>query len=146
MADNKDIEVLLKNIQEGLKIYSIKELNEAIIEALNKNNNKREDIDFVLEKVAESYEVTVRNLKKSKARGLMQDAKQTAYNLLHLDLKLTIRQISGKIFFNNSSSVFQGIKRLRGINVKLKQDKEFFEKYQYIQNQLNEYLTQKIIK
>ena len=31
MSDKTEIENLLKNIQEGLKNYSVKELNEAII-------------------------------------------------------------------------------------------------------------------
>ena len=39
MPENKDIEQLLKNIQEGLKKYTVKELNDAIITFLNKKQN-----------------------------------------------------------------------------------------------------------
>jgi len=100
MSENKDFENLLKNIQEGLKIYSVKELNEAIIKALNKKHDKTLEIDYVLTLVATKYGISIKTLKQKNARGKILEAKQISYCLLNQNLGLSIRYIAEKIFFN----------------------------------------------
>ena len=57
MPEKKEIELLLKNIQEGLKKYSVKELNDAIITFLNKKEDKSQEIDYVFQIVCEENKI-----------------------------------------------------------------------------------------
>lgn len=143
LTDSKDIEYLLKNIQKGLKLYSIKELNRAIIEALNKKDNKKDEIDFVLDIVARNYAISLRSLQKENARGIEQDAKQMVYCLLYFNLGLSMRYISSKVFMCWPTSVLKGIKRYRTANPAIKQDSEFLNTYNKLQKELLTYITTK---
>ena len=146
MPENKDIGLLLKNIQEGLKNYSIKELNEAIFDALSKKHDKKEEIDYVISLVVKNYKISERTLKKSNARGDGQDAKQIAYCLLYFNLGLPIRYISQRIFFNWPTSVLIGIKRYRNASENVKQDKGFIDTYSKLQQQLLQFINTKKTK
>ena len=86
MSKERDIEELLKNIQEGLKKYTIKELNAAIVEFFNRKDDKTQEVNYILEIVSNEYQITPRVLKKKGARGYLSDAKQLAYCLLHFNL------------------------------------------------------------
>ena len=46
MNKHKDVEVLLKNIQEGIRLYGVKELNQAITKALYKKTDRGEEIEI----------------------------------------------------------------------------------------------------
>jgi chromosomal replication initiation ATPase DnaA len=144
MDEKKHLEHLLKNIQHGLSEYSAKELNEAFIEAIDNKGEKNKDATFVLNMVAEHYNMSVRTLKKASARGVQQDAKQVCYCLLHLDLGLTFRQISKRIFFNWPSSVVTGVRRLRNIKTStVNNDKAFLQSYTELRQKLIEHLKLK---
>jgi len=140
-GENKDIETLLKNIQQGLKHYSIAELNKAIVAVLNKKHDKREEVDFVLDIVATHFSTSVRALKISKERGKMIDAKQLCYCLLHFELGLTIRYIANTVFDKWPNSVATGITRFRKANPNIKTDKEFLDVYSQLQQKLMNYIT-----
>lgn len=143
MTEKQELEQLLNNIQKGLKIYSVKELNEAVIEALNKKQDKGEEIDFILSIVSKHFGVSVRTLKMSKARGTVNDAKHMTYCLLHFNLGLSIRHISQRIFFNYPTSVVRGINRIKFANPSIKQDKEFLTLYEGLQAKLLQHITDK---
>jgi hypothetical protein len=143
MSNNKDIENLLKNIQEGLKNYSIKELNEGLVSFLNKKHDKKEEIDYVIDLVTRKFDISERTLKKTNARGSIQDAKQITYCLLYFNLGLPIRYISKKIFFNWPTSVLVGIKRYKNANTAIKDDKVFVDSYLELQIKLVEFITNK---
>ena len=115
MSDKQEVDNLLRNIQKGLKLYSVTELNEAIITFLNKKNDKSLEIDKVVSMVCKEYSITKSSLKSKNARGTLQEAKQITYCLLHNVLGLSIRFISTKIFFNWPTSVAIGIKKLSKI-------------------------------
>lgn len=132
MDDKKEVESLLKNIQEGLKNYSVKELNEAIISFLNKKDDKTEEIDTVFSIVCEEYKTTSRALKKNNIRGELIEAKQIIYCVLHFNLGLSTRYIADRVFFNWHGSVFQGIKKFKNCDLNIKQDREFVQKYEKI--------------
>lgn len=141
--DKSEIEDLLKNIQEGLKKYSISELNEALIAILNKKHDKSEEIDYVFSIVTNEFNISIRTLKQKNHRGIINDAKQIAYCLLHLTLGLSIRHIADKIFFNWHTSVSIAIKRFKTTNTEIKQDKEFIDKYTKLQLKLIEFVNTK---
>ena len=136
MSSKKEVESLLKNIQRGLKLYSVQDLNRAIVTFLNKKNDKTADIDKVMGIVCKEYSITKESLKSKNARGNLQEAKQICYCLLHFNLGLSIRHISEKIFFNWPTSVSIGVKKYKNADVKHKQDKKFIEKYEKLQKQL----------
>ena len=142
MSENKDFENLLKNIQEGLKMYSVKELNEAIIKALNKKHDKTLEIDYVLTLVCNKYGISIKTLKQKNARGKILEAKQVCYCLLNINLGLSIRYIAEKIFFNWATSVAIGIKRLKMSSGKdLFKNKPFMDNYNALSEELIKYLT-----
>lgn len=144
MSSNKEFESLLKSIQEGLKVYSIKELNDAIIKALNKKNDKTLEIDYVLTIVSNKYSIPVKTLKQKNARGKILEAKQICYCLLNLNLGLSIRYIAEKVFFNWATSVAIGIKRYKNSSGKdLFKNKQFVENYNALSNELIKHLTNK---
>lgn len=137
MAETKtELESLLQNIQEGLKKFTIKELNEAIITFLNKKSDKSVETKYVLKIVAEEYKMSVRGLHSKRARGTQQEAKQIAYCLLHHNLGFSFRYIANRVFFNNHNSVAIGVKKLANADPKLKFDKEFIDKYKKLQEKL----------
>lgn len=131
-----ELESLLHNIQEGLKKYTIQELNEGIITFLNKKSDKSIEINYVLTMVCREYSISKDTLKSKKTRGLKVEAKQVAYCLLHLNLGFSLRYISRKIFFNNHNSVAIGIKRFKNADPKVKIDKIFIDKYKKLEAKL----------
>ena len=104
MSETKDLELLLKNIQKGLKFFSIKELSDNIMSFLKSKESKTNEINIILEIVQKEFSISLSKL-KSNGRGELQDAKQIAYCLLHYDLGLSVRHISTKIFDNWHNSV-----------------------------------------
>lgn len=143
MQENKEMEKLLSNIQEGLKKYSVKELNQAIVAVLNKKHDKTEEIDYILELVSKEHGISVNTLKKSTSRGKIQTAKQLAYCLLHNNLGLSIRHIAERIFFNWPTSVQTGVKRYRTASSNPQVDKEFMNSYVKLNNKIVGYITTK---
>jgi|TARA_R110000803_G_scaffold25320_2_gene60490 chromosomal replication initiation ATPase DnaA len=137
MSEHKlQLELLLGNIQEGLKKFTIKELNEAIISFLNKKSDKTTEINYVLDIVCDEYNISKITLKSNNARGVLQDAKQVCYCLLNLNLGLSLRYISDRIFFNNHNSVAIGVRKLKRADKNHKVDKEFIEKYKKLEKRL----------
>jgi chromosomal replication initiation ATPase DnaA len=143
MPDKKDIEQLLKNIQEGLKKYTVKELNDAIISFLNKKDDKSVEIDYVLKIVSEEFNTNVRIIKKQNIRGILQEAKQICYCILHFNLGLSTRYIADRVFGNWHTSVHTGIRRYKNLNQAIKQDREFQEKYDLLSTKFIEHFTTK---
>ena len=143
MGDEKgDFNDLLGNFKKSLKVYSVKELNKILINGLNNKSDKKKEIEFVLKFVADKYSVSVRTLKHATARGRIKDAKEVCYCLLHLDLNMSQRGISQRIFGNWQTSVGNGIKRFRNINPKVKVDAEFKEAYQHAKEQLLKFIEE----
>ena len=136
MSDKREVETLLKNIQLGLKKYSVQDLNEAIVIFLNKKNDKSIEIDQVIILVCQEYNISKNTLKNKNARGNLQEAKQIAYCLLHFNLGLSIRHIATKIFFNWPTSVYIGIKKYKTADKSHRQDKKFIDKYEKLQSTL----------
>lgn len=143
MKENKELDVLLRNLQEGLKKYTLKELNEAIVDFLNTKEDKRKEIDIILEVVCKEFNLTLNTLKKPQARGDRGEAKQLTYCLLYNNLGLSTRYISDNIFTGVWHSViYRAVIRLRNAQPHIKSDKEFLAKYQ----KLNEKFIDKLTK
>jgi chromosomal replication initiation ATPase DnaA len=140
MNEQKEVEVLLKNIQEGLKLYGIKELNEAIIKSLAKKDKKSIVVDYVINIVAEGKEISRRNLIKSNQRSNIQKARQIVYCLLYFELGLTMRQIAN-IFSKYVRSVSMPIDSFRKLNLNLKTDVDFINDYNIYKEKLKVFIN-----
>jgi chromosomal replication initiation ATPase DnaA len=146
MSDKTEIENLLKNIQEGLKNYSVKELNEAIIDFINKKDDKTEEIDYVFQIVCDEYKTSPRILKKNNVRGVLHEAKQIIYCILHFNLGLSTRFIADRVFNNWHNSVHSGIKKYKLCDPAIKQDRIFLEKYSLLSAKFIETFTKEKIE
>lgn len=137
MSNTKnELESLLQNIQEGLKKYTIQELNEAIITFLHKKSDKSIETNYVLTIVSEEYNLSKQSLKSKRARGILQEAKQVAYCLLHFNLGFSLRYISQRVFFNNHNSVAIGVRKLKNADPNHKVDKAFIDRYKKLETKL----------
>jgi len=142
VENNKEIETLLKNIQKGLKKYSVKDLNSAIVEILQKNGSQQKEIDFVLKIVAQKYKISVKTLVNSRARGEIQEARMLSYCLLHYTLGLSIRHVAKNIFHRWHNSVASALRHYKQIQPeKFRVDKEFEDNLKDCQTQLLNYLN-----
>ena len=47
MSEKVDIETLIRNIQQGLKKYSVNELNDAIVKSLTESHHKTDETKLV---------------------------------------------------------------------------------------------------
>jgi chromosomal replication initiation ATPase DnaA len=133
----KDIELLLRNIQEGLRKYSVQELNEALNKILRKSRDYKPQIEVVLKVVCDEYNIPIIMLHKKNTRGIIQEAKQIACCLIHFNYKLSIRYIAENVFNSNyHTSVANAIKRYKTADIKHKQEGAFIEKYNTLKDKL----------
>jgi len=126
-----ELEGLLKNIQDALKKYSIKELNDALLDLLNKNEPKKELVDATIKSVCKVFEISQRILINSRSRGKIQDARMVAYAIMHNDLNLPMRFIAVNVFKRRShGSVVQSLQTFKELNPeKISYHKELLEKH-----------------
>lgn len=131
-----ELETLLSNFQEALKTYSLKDLNIAILSALNEKNNDKKQSDQVLKAVCSVYQIGIRELITSRSRGKIQEARMVAYAILHYDLQLPLRFISSVVFKKkHHGSIAQSLIVFKQLNPgKFAFDKETMDKYKEVQS------------
>ena len=134
MSENKELSELLKNIQDGLKTYGLKELNSSLETLLKKNQDDNTKIEFILKLVCLEYNISKKVLLHSTERGEVQEARRMAICLLFYNTELTIRKIA-KTIFNRDYHLFiqKAIKRHTSININVKPDRLYKEKYDKIE-------------
>jgi chromosomal replication initiation ATPase DnaA len=135
MDEHKDVGLLLKNIQEGIRLYGVKELNEAITKALYEKTDKASDVEFILDEITKDFNISRNNLILSKRHGYTQKARQLAYCLLYFDIGLSLRAVA-TIFGKYVRSVAIAIENYRKLNPLVKEDRDFLEKYQEYQKKI----------
>jgi chromosomal replication initiation ATPase DnaA len=130
MSDNKELSELLKNIQDGLKTYGLKELNSSLETFLKKNENDDSKTELILKLVCIEYNINKKVLLHSTERGEIQEARRMAICLLFFNTNISIRKIA-KMVFNRDYHLFiqKAIKRHRSININVKPDRLYKEKY-----------------
>jgi len=136
MGESAELEQLLKNIQSGLKKYSIKELKDGIVSYFNKNYDKTLEINTILNVVSEHFDTTIATLNQKNVHGELHDAKQICYCIMNFQLGLSTRYIAERIFgYSVHTNVHRGIMRYKNANMELKPDREFVEKYELLKKQ-----------
>ena len=133
LTERKEIEELFKNLLQGLKMYSVAEMNEGISKLINRYNNQetnKQIVDAVLETICDDFDISRSLLLKGRGKGKVQDARRYAYCILHFDLGFPIRFIARNIFFHKwHTSVSVVIQYCKSLNKDVKVDREFYEKW-----------------
>jgi chromosomal replication initiation ATPase DnaA len=141
MQENKEVESLLTNIQKGLQMYSIRELNTAIKGIIdNSGETKKDTIKYTLHIVCMNFNISMSDLMNKNNRGTIVDAKQIAYCLLYFQLNLSVKYISTSVFKSWRNSIYRGINRLKNINPNIKDDDNFLKKYNTIKETIELYI------
>lgn len=143
MEESKDVSVLLKNISDGLKIFSIQELNQALVEILRKNRSKNiTDVDFLLMVICQELKVNKTAIFEKYTRGDIYHAKIILFVIINEHFGWSNRKIAGQFgVFPNAVNV--AIKFYKDLNPdRIKSDKEFLEKYHRCLSVFLEKITQ----
>jgi hypothetical protein len=127
MIQEKEVQKLFKNISDSIGKTSVGELNKNLNDFISKKGHLNDEENIVLKEVCDSYKVSSKVLMSKNVRGVIIDAKQTAYCILHNGLNLSMGYISSNIFRNNKLSVWRGIQRYKQANLKIASEKEFVE-------------------
>lgn len=141
MDTSAQIESLFKHLQQGVKLYGVKDLNDAISKILYERNDLSKEIDFILNSVAVEFGITKEILIHSNKRGDYQQARQLAYCLLYLDLGLTLRQIAKDIFNKYHRVVAIAIEYHKTLDETHPVDKKFIDSYKRQQEKLLNYIN-----
>jgi chromosomal replication initiation ATPase DnaA len=144
--ENKTNELsdLFKNIQNGLKQYTLNEFNFLVFRILKTKNSleKRDEVNYIVAIVCEHYQLSKRNFMTARFGGNSTEARQIASCLLHLNLGLSQRLIAN--YYSISPRIVNvAIKKFKTIDTKIKTDREFKENYEFLQQKLNTFLIEK---
>lgn len=144
--ENKTNELsdLFKNIQNGLKQYTLNEFNFLVFRILKTKNSleKRDEVNYIVAIVCEHYQLSKRNFMTARFGGNSTEARQIASCLLHLNLGLSQRLIAN--YYNISPRIVNvAIKKFKTIDTKIKTDREFKENYEFLEQKLNTFLMEK---
>ncbi len=138
--EQNEVSHLFKNLHQVLKTHGVAALNHAIIAFMNNKDAKKDKINLTLSMVCNEFNISSDVLMFKNVRGQVQDAKQISYCLLNQCLKLSHRYIAFRIFHNQPTSVFNGIKRLRNCEENRNQDKQFLQTYEKLKTMLENQL------
>lgn len=134
MSEKKALETFFKNVQQNLKNYSLCEINESLEWMSNNDIYKQKDISMILDVICEDFNIEKETLIYGKTKKELQQARNIAYCILHLDLGVPIRYIAKRIFFLKwHNSVAVAIKYHKSLNVNIAPDRKFKEKMETIQ-------------
>jgi hypothetical protein len=129
-VDSKaSLTTFLKNTERALRTHTVEELNTALNTVLKDKNDRSKEIDFVLELVAQKYDISKRTLVQSNCRGKVQIAKKQCYCLLHFTCGMNTRFIAARIFNKWQNSVSAGIIYYKRLDPAIKDDKEFLDTF-----------------
>lgn len=136
--DSKLIGEFLKNMQNALKHYTLPELNEALLKALNNTDVKKTtEVSATIDVICRHYGITKKALIRTKHNYKDAIAKKMAYQLLHLTFNIPVRYISNRVFFQkNHNGITQAVKEFRKLNISLKQDREHKALFEDLQAQI----------
>lgn len=139
MPQKEEIFELLKNLQSGLKKFTITELNEALSNIVKEVKCLADDKDIknFIQEVCKDFSINKNQLIHSKARGNISVAKSITYCLLYFELNLPLRYISKKVFYlKHHGSVAVAVRNFKKLNTAIKPDREFLERYENIKTKI----------
>lgn len=142
-SEKRELDVFFKNIRQGLKKYTLQELNDSIgsivYNKIDKQKEKKRQINTVIEVICNHFDLTKESLLNGRGKGIIQEARKYAFCILHNDFNLPIRYIAKNIFqLNWHTSVSIAIQNYKTLNLDIKPDREFKERLDIIQNKIVE--------
>jgi chromosomal replication initiation ATPase DnaA len=121
-----EVQSLLKNIVDILKHYTLPELNDYLLSAVNKKEDTHDAEKYIINLVCETYNVSYRSLIYSRSNQSITKARQVAFCLLHFTLGLSTRYIAKRVFkLKYHNTVGSAIKMYKNLNPNMKLDREF---------------------
>lgn len=132
--NSKDLLNLISNLQDALKVYSLRELNDAILSALDQKTDNKSEVDFVIKAVSSVYKLTPRLILSKTTRGVVQEARMVTYAILHFDMQMSFRYISARVFKRlNHGSVTQACNQFKQLKPeKFILDQQVMERYKEV--------------
>jgi len=137
MSGNDNLDTLFTTIGKALKTSSPIEISGAINNFQKNKLPNREEVDKVIQLVADEYSVSVRSIMSSSSSSKTREAKFMVYSLLHIYLGISIRVIARTIFHNWHNSVNRAISYYNKCDPKIKQERDFLEMYKKLETKLN---------
>jgi len=142
-SEQHELRVFLRNLQEGLKKYTLAEFNDSISSIVtDKKGKKREQklkVDCVITEICNEFNLSREELLKGRGKGIVQTARKYTYCILHNDLELPIRHIAKNIFAHQwHTSVSVVINYSKTLNLAIKSDREFAEKLNFLRSRIDE--------
>lgn len=138
-TEKVEVKKLLKNLQTGLRKFTLKEFNDSLSTILNKSKDKNAGIEYVFHLIQEKYGVSEKTLKYGKGRNVTE-AKQMSYCLFYFNLGLSTRYIALKIFQNWQNSVQIAITRMKNADMNHKEDAKLLDTYNTLSEKLIQYI------
>jgi len=137
--DKQQLSELLKNIQKGLEEFDLEELNNSLETLLKSKVDETGKIELIINLVCKEYKINKNVLINSTERGEIQDARRMVICLLFFNTSISIRKLA-KFVFNRNYHLFiqKAIKRHRNLNLKVKPDREYIEKYDKLEKQFKQ--------
>lgn len=141
-SQSRELETFLRNLQLGLKRFSLAELNESIEALVNdkseKTRQRKAKVDLVVNVICRHYNLDRDIFLRGRGKGVVQTARKFAYCILHNDYDLPIRYISNQVFdLKWHTSVSVTIQYYKSLNEEIKPDKEFIEKLNELRKEIN---------
>jgi len=139
-----ELSELFKNIQNGLKQYSVNEFNHIICRVLKTKSRfeKIDEVNYIVAIVCEHYKLSKRNFMTARLGGNTTEARQIASCLFHFKLGLSQRHIAH--YYSVSPRIVNvAIKKHRTLDTTIKWDKEFKDTYEMLERKLNNFIIEK---
>lgn len=141
----QQVQTLFKNIQKGIDVHGVKGLNRQLtkVAASKVEVDTYKKIDIVLKAVCNEYGVGLtKQLNKGFSKGKFKFAKYTCCCLLYFELDMSMRAIAKEVFKqSNPKFVFIAVHLHKNINTRIKEDKEYKERYDKILNEIKNKLN-----
>lgn len=138
MKVDREINTLFSSLKKAIRRHGIETVNKEL-EIISGSNKEVDAVAIqVLKTVSSIYSVPLQKLINSSQRGETQIARRAAVCYLYFNMNLTVRYISLQVFGKNNHTFVQAsITKHRGLDEKIKDDKEYLDKFKQIENKLN---------
>ncbi len=140
MNQAKDFSDLLTNIHKGLEMYSINELNCALVEVLEAKDSKSIKKNKVIDSVCKVFNCNKRTLLNTAFRGDNRLPASVLIVYLAKEYDFSHRYISRNVFNQGDkshSNISRIISSCNNLNPKIKSDADFIVYYDKVKNIVN---------
>ena len=133
MLQDKRIEQLFETIHKGVKILGVDAMNKSISDIIYGEYKQDDVIEYIFQCICDEYQISRNTLIRGTGRGEQAQARRIAWCLLYNVLNIKLSFISKRIFFySDHMAVYRAVIMLKKIDVKIKHEREFLERYEKI--------------